>query len=139
MLGPRACISERWTISTRLMPAAFPPQADAPPRGDEDLTARNEQLRSLLADAMRQLSFEHRAVIYRAYHQGWTTARIADDLQITDAAVKSQLHDALRTLLPIFDRDVRPKSIDFPTDGVEPPPPPRVCTSHEPRIIRGYA
>jgi RNA polymerase sigma-70 factor, ECF subfamily len=51
-----------------------------------------------MADAMRQLPFEHRAVIYRAYYQGWTTGRIADDLSITEAAVKSQLHDGLRTL-----------------------------------------
>src|ERR1700739_4895311 len=53
----------------------------------------DHQLRSLIAGAMRQLPFEHRAVIYRAYYQGWTTARIADDLKIPDAAVKSQLHD----------------------------------------------
>ncbi len=58
----------------------------------------DQQLRSLMADAMRQLPFEHRAVIYRAYYQGWTTGRIADDLSITEAAVKSQLHDGLRTL-----------------------------------------
>jgi RNA polymerase sigma-70 factor, ECF subfamily len=47
---------------------------------------------------MRQLPFEHRAVIYRAYYQGWTTARIADDLKITEAAVKSRLHDGLHAL-----------------------------------------
>lgn len=58
----------------------------------------DQQLRSLIADAMRQLPFEHRAVICRAYYQGWTTGRIADDLKITEAAVKSRLHDGLRTL-----------------------------------------
>src|SRR5271157_1772189 len=58
----------------------------------------DQQLRPLIADAMRQLPFEHRAVIYRAYYQGWTIARIADDLKITDAAVKSRLHDGLRAL-----------------------------------------
>jgi DNA-directed RNA polymerase specialized sigma24 family protein len=58
----------------------------------------DHQLRSLIADAMRQLPFEHRAVIYRAYYLGWTTARIADDLKISDAAVKSRLHDGLRAL-----------------------------------------
>jgi RNA polymerase sigma-70 factor, ECF subfamily len=47
---------------------------------------------------MQRLPFEYRALIYRAYYQGWTTARIADDLKITDAAVKSRLHDALRAL-----------------------------------------
>jgi hypothetical protein len=58
----------------------------------------DQQLRSLIADAMRQLPFEHRAVIYRAYYQGWTTRRIADDLKITEAAVKSRLHDGLHAL-----------------------------------------
>jgi hypothetical protein len=58
----------------------------------------DHQLRSLIADAMRQLPFEHRAVIYRAYYLGWTTARIADDLKISDAAVKSRLHDGLCAL-----------------------------------------
>jgi DNA-directed RNA polymerase specialized sigma24 family protein len=58
----------------------------------------DQQLRSLTADAMRQLPFEHRTVIYRAYYQGWTTARIADDLKITEAAVKSRLHDGLHAL-----------------------------------------
>jgi Sigma-70, region 4 len=58
----------------------------------------DQQLRSQMADAMRQLPFEHRAVIYRAYYQGWTTSRIADDLCITEADVRSRLHDGLRTL-----------------------------------------
>ena len=47
---------------------------------------------------MRQLPIEHRAVIYRAFYQGWTTDRIADDLKITEAAVKSRLHDGLHAL-----------------------------------------
>ena len=64
----------------------------------------DQQLRSLIADAMRQLPFEHRAVIYRAYYQGWTTARIADDLEITEAAVRSRLHDGLHALRLTFHR-----------------------------------
>ena len=43
-------------------------------------------------------------MIYRAYYQGWTTGKIADDLKITEAAVKSRLHDGLRTLRPAFHR-----------------------------------
>jgi hypothetical protein len=58
----------------------------------------DQQLRSLIADAMRQLPFEHRAVIYRAHYLRWTTSRIADDLSISEAAVKSRLHDGVRTL-----------------------------------------
>jgi DNA-directed RNA polymerase specialized sigma24 family protein len=64
----------------------------------------DQQLKLLIADAMRQLPFEHRAVIYRAHYQGWTTGRIADDLNITEAAVKSRLHDGLRTLGLTFHR-----------------------------------
>ena len=48
---------------------------------------------------MQRLPFGYRAAIYRAYYQGWTTKRIADDLKITEAAVKSRLHDGLRALL----------------------------------------
>jgi DNA-directed RNA polymerase specialized sigma24 family protein len=58
----------------------------------------DQQLRSLIADAMRQLPFEYRTAIYLAHHQRWTVERIADALKITEAAVKSRLHDGLRTL-----------------------------------------
>jgi RNA polymerase sigma-70 factor, ECF subfamily len=52
----------------------------------------------LIGDALAQLSAEHRAVVWRAYYQGWTTARIADDLQIAEGTVKSRLHYAMRAL-----------------------------------------
>jgi RNA polymerase sigma-70 factor (ECF subfamily) len=58
----------------------------------------DRQLRSLIADAVRQLPFERRAVICRAYYQGWTTTEIAADLKLTEAAVKSRLHDGLFAL-----------------------------------------
>jgi RNA polymerase sigma-70 factor, ECF subfamily len=54
--------------------------------------------RSLIGDALARLSPEHRAVIRRSHYLGWTTARIADDLHITDDTVKSRLHHALRAL-----------------------------------------
>lgn len=54
--------------------------------------------RMLLTTAMSQLSEDHRAVICRAYYQGWTTAQIADDLQIAEGTVKSRLHYAVRAL-----------------------------------------
>jgi RNA polymerase sigma-70 factor, ECF subfamily len=54
--------------------------------------------RLLLATAMSQLSEDHRAVIRRAYYQGWSTAQIADDLQIAEGTVKSRLHYAVRAL-----------------------------------------
>lgn len=54
--------------------------------------------RMLLGGALSQLSEDHRAVIRRAYYQGWTTAQIADDLQIAEGTVKSRLHYAVRAL-----------------------------------------
>jgi len=56
------------------------------------------RIRLVITDALAQLSAEHREVISRAYYQGWTTAQIADDLQIAEGTVKSRLHYALRAL-----------------------------------------
>ena len=70
---------------------------DARERANPDeLNAARARL--LIADALRQLSAEHRALIGHSYYLGWTTAQIADDLQIAEWAVKSRLHVALRTL-----------------------------------------
>lgn len=54
--------------------------------------------RMLIADAMAQLSAEHRAVIERSYYRGWITAQIAVDLGIAEGTVKSRLHYAVRAL-----------------------------------------
>jgi RNA polymerase sigma-70 factor, ECF subfamily len=54
--------------------------------------------RMLIADAMAQLSAEHRAVIERSYYRGWITAQIAADLGIAEGTVKSRLHYAVRAL-----------------------------------------
>jgi RNA polymerase sigma-70 factor (ECF subfamily) len=54
--------------------------------------------RLLIADALAQLSAEHRDVIERSYYRGWTTAQIATDLQIAEGTVKSRLHYAVRAL-----------------------------------------
>jgi len=54
--------------------------------------------RLLMADAMTQLSVEHRAVVERSYYRGWTTAQIGADLEIAEGTVKSRLHYALRAL-----------------------------------------
>ncbi|MGV9801656.1 sigma-70 family RNA polymerase sigma factor [Mycobacterium sp. NPDC003449] len=54
--------------------------------------------RLLLSTALSQLSEEHRAVIRRAYYQGWSTTQIATDLQIPEGTVKSRLHYAVRAL-----------------------------------------
>ena len=54
--------------------------------------------RMLLGEAIGQLSDDHRAVIRRAYYQGWTTAQIAADLRIAEGTVKSRLHYGMRAL-----------------------------------------
>jgi RNA polymerase sigma-70 factor, ECF subfamily len=54
--------------------------------------------RQLIGDALAQLSAEHRAVILHSYYEARTTAQIADDLQIAEAAVNSRLHYAMRAL-----------------------------------------
>ncbi|WP_421842003.1 sigma-70 family RNA polymerase sigma factor [Mycobacterium sp.] len=54
--------------------------------------------RLLIADAIAQLSVEHRAVIERSYYRGWTTAQVARDLEIAEGTVKSRLHYAVRAL-----------------------------------------
>ena len=70
---------------------------DAPERANSDeLNAARAQL--LIADALGQLSAEHRALIGRSYYLGWTMAQIADDLHIAEWFVKARLHDALQAL-----------------------------------------
>ena len=64
--------------------------------GPDEVNAALDRL--LLTDALAQLSPEHRAVIRRSYYLGWTTAQIAEDLQIAEGTVKSRLHYAVRAL-----------------------------------------
>jgi len=68
------------------------PEPSAPDEVDSALD------RMLIADALAQMSAEHRAVIERSYYRGWTTAQIATDLDIAEGTVKSRLHYAVRAL-----------------------------------------
>jgi RNA polymerase sigma-70 factor (ECF subfamily) len=73
------------------------PLDGAPERaGPDEVNGALDRL--LIGDAVAQLSAEHRAVIRRSYYQGWTTAQIAEDLQIAEGTVKSRLHYAVRAL-----------------------------------------
>lgn len=54
--------------------------------------------RLMLSVALSQLSDDHRAVIRRAYYQGWSVGEIAADLRIPEGTVKSRLHYAVRAL-----------------------------------------
>lgn len=54
--------------------------------------------RSLIADALRALSPDHRTVVAAAYWEGLSTKEIASRLGIPDGTVKSRLYYALRVL-----------------------------------------
>ncbi|KUI32580.1 sigma-70 family RNA polymerase sigma factor [Mycobacterium sp. GA-2829] len=54
--------------------------------------------RLLVGSALSQLSEDHRAVVRRAYYDGWTTAQISAELGIPEGTVKSRLHYAVRAL-----------------------------------------
>lgn len=89
-------IDERRSARFRNVVSSFD-ETTAPeqPTRDEVDTALD---RMLIAEAMTQLSTEHRAVIERAYYRGWTTGQIAEDLGIAEGTVKSRLHYAVRAL-----------------------------------------
>lgn len=53
---------------------------------------------SLVADALANLSPEHRQVIVSAYYRGSSTSQIAEDLGIPQGTVKSRLFYGLRAL-----------------------------------------
>jgi RNA polymerase sigma-70 factor (ECF subfamily) len=63
---------------------------------DPDLALVAE--RSLVADALRALSEDHRAVIAAAYWEGLDTRQIAGRLGVPDGTVKSRLYYGLRAL-----------------------------------------
>jgi RNA polymerase sigma-70 factor, ECF subfamily len=54
--------------------------------------------RLLIAEALAQMTPEHRAVVERSYYKGWSVAQIATDLDIAEGTVKSRLHYAMRAL-----------------------------------------
>lgn len=58
--------------------------------------------RLLIGDALAQLSRSIAPWFWRSYCLGWTTAQIADDLQIAEGTVKSRLHYAFRALRHTF-------------------------------------
>jgi len=71
---------------------------DRPPEGSvgDQVDALFESL--LVADALRALSPDHRAVVLRAYYGRLTVAEIATELAIPAGTVKSRLHYGLRAL-----------------------------------------
>jgi RNA polymerase sigma factor (sigma-70 family) len=67
--------------------------------------------RALVSKAVEQLSPSDRHLIRKAHHLGWTTQQIAAERNVSDTAVKRQLHDAMRslrlTLIEMSDRRSR--------------------------------
>ncbi|HMF59707.1 MAG TPA: sigma-70 family RNA polymerase sigma factor [Vicinamibacterales bacterium] len=66
------------------------------PAGPDEVNSTLDRL--VIGDALAKLSDMHLAVVGRSYYLGWTTAHIADDLQIAEGTVKSRLYHAVRTL-----------------------------------------
>lgn len=54
--------------------------------------------RTLVSEAMKQMSPSHRAVIREAYYRGRMTGYIAAERNVSDAVVKDELHTALSAL-----------------------------------------
>jgi RNA polymerase sigma-70 factor (ECF subfamily) len=75
------------------------------------------RVRQLIADALGQLSAEHRALIRRSYYLGLTTAQIADDLDIAEWFVKSRLHVAMQALQHTLELAARCAGEDEQTAG----------------------
>jgi RNA polymerase sigma-70 factor (ECF subfamily) len=75
---------------------------------DDDRLARVDA--SVVSAALSHLQPLHREVLRKAQYMGWTTDQIAADLNIAEAAVKSQLHDALLSVrLFLTDPTQRPR------------------------------
>jgi RNA polymerase sigma-70 factor, ECF subfamily len=75
-------------------------EAGRPRRNDASQTdqMRTAFDRTLVGEAMKQISPSHRAVIREAYYMGRTTGHIAAERNVSDAIVKDELHTALSAL-----------------------------------------
>ncbi len=92
-------IDEYRSMRFRAETRAGPSGPDPP--GPDDVGSALDRM--LVADAIAELSEDHRAVVQRSYYQGWSTAQIATDLGIAEGTVKSRLHYALRALRHTLD------------------------------------
>lgn len=92
----------------------------------DDVESRwSDGQRRQLAEALLSLTREERRICDRRYHGGWSTARLARDAGIDDAAMRKRLQrirDKLRREIEMAEqRDVRTDAIgrDFPARIVE--------------------
>ena len=74
------------------------PTDPTPEQTGDDVEVNRLADRSLVADALRALSPDHRAVVVAAYWDGLSTREISQQLGIPDGTVKSRLYYALRNL-----------------------------------------
>jgi RNA polymerase sigma-70 factor (ECF subfamily) len=79
------------------------PTGVQPDDGRDDVSLARLVDRSLISDAVRSLSVDHRAVLVAAYWERMTTKEIAERLGIPDGTVKSRLHYAMRMLRTALD------------------------------------
>ena len=77
----------------RSIPTEVTPDTE---QDDSEMTRVVE--RSLIADSLRSLSTDHRAVLVAAFWDRLSTREIADRLGVPDGTVKSRIHYALRAL-----------------------------------------
>lgn len=56
----------------------------------------------VIRQAMATLSNPHRALIYRAFYLGRTTAQIASEYRTSERVVRADLHDAMLELRRIL-------------------------------------
>lgn len=89
-------IDERRSARYRHETGTADVEAVADRTGPDEVDAALDKL--LLGTALSSLSEDHRAVILRAYYQGWSIAQTAADLHIAEGTVKSRLHYAVRAL-----------------------------------------
>ena len=71
--------------------------ADVPEQPGPDGTDRALQS-WLVADALRDLSTDHRQALVHCYYLGWSVAETAKALGVAEGTVKSRCHYALRAL-----------------------------------------
>jgi RNA polymerase sigma-70 factor, ECF subfamily len=77
-----------------------------------DMTAKDDDLDAaldaiLVADALRTLSPEHRAVLFDSYYRGQTANQIAEARGLPPGTVRSRMHYALRAMrLALHERGV---------------------------------
>ena len=89
-------------VTAELMPMSTPGLGD-----DDGLDAALDSV--LVADALRTLSPEHRAVLFDSYYRGETAAQIAAARGIPAGTVRSRMYYALKALrLALHERGVNP-------------------------------